>query len=822
MAKKNHDADLLDWTVAEAPDPDESTPFPPVSPPPLAAPDGHPETLSPKISRRLWLIAGGLIVASLLGLALFSAWDRYRVWRAVEQMVALEEQAALAGDTGALTQLYDPGATTWAALQIQRVRNGQAAPLPMTVLRPVPEPGRLRSVETLTPDTVRADVVHQFLAPDGSRASFALPQFYRYANGAWKRTAPPATYRGELQKWSGKHIDLSYFAIDEDFAQELGPYLDGVISQVCAAWTCPEDPKIGLDFLLDNTSPSYITTSPGEPLLFKLLFARAMSAGGPTSSVPAPHLAGYPADTASTELLKHLLALETLTRATDEITRRGQTQSDNAFAYALAVRMGVRLKLEAPEAATIFFANPAFTTEELWAANTKPLYPQAPYDQQAVLHQALAMLNVILRDQPPETEDKLFRSLHTAPDPVAWLSEGLGIAPEEARARLLAAVGSTDGIQVQLPTSTRHEFTLGCRGGLALFSRGDSQPTYFLSGDFFGTFFGQWSPDGQRLLIYLSGQPAVVDMTSGAITWLPNPSRDYYTSYAYQWASDTVVAYTLWPRWSSEREPDPSQYSLNFLDTASSEQPYPSIPRVQGYALAPDDSTAAIVQIHKGYFDYREGRIALMLATGGPTTPVADGVNPVWSPDGRSLLYTYFDGATFSLRIAEPATGNIREVLSVNDLGITEGSSATWSLGGDWSPTGEQIAFYASRYSSDGSQARVGTVGPDGSNRRILMEQHSQFDAFPSGYSADGKFLAVTVQNWGWPQQTIIYDATTGEARLTLPNLGGSLAWSPTGHQLALGGLDGLYLLAEPGDPRSQPEKLVGDECYSILWNPAP
>jgi len=91
-----------------------------------------------------------------------------------------------------------------------------------------------------------------------------------------------------------------------------------------------------------------------------------------------------------------------------------------------------------------------------------------------------------------------------------------------------------------------------------------------------------------------------------------------------------------------------------------------------------------------------------------------------------------------------------------------------------------------------------------------------------SGFSADGKFLAVTVWNWSWPQQAILYDTAAGEPRLILPNVGESLAWSPTGHQLALSGPDGVYLVAEPGDPNRQPEKLVGAECYSISWNPAP
>ena len=316
-------------------------------------------------------------------------------------------------------------------------------------------------------------------------------------------------------------------------------------------------------------------------------------------------------------------------------------------------------------------------------------------------------------------------------------------------------------------------------------------------------------------------------MTSGAITWLPLTSRDYYALPTYQWVSDTVMAYTLWPRWSSGREPDPSQHSLNFFDAASSEQPYPSIPRVQGYALSPDKSTAAVVQIHTESVDYRVGRIALMPATGGPMTPVADGMYPVWSPDGRSLLYSFFDLGTSSLRTVEPATGNTREVLNVNDLnvndlGVTDAPGALWSLIGAWSPTGKQIAFYVARHSGDGTHAWIGTMASDGSNRRMLVEQHQPFGAFLGGFSADGEFLAVTVWNWSWPQRTIIYDATTGEPRLTLPNTGRSPAWSPTGHQLALGSPDGLFLLAEPGDPRSQPKKLVGDECYNILWNPAP
>ena len=46
-------------------------------------------------------------------------------------------------------------------------------------------------------------------------------------------------------------------------------------------------------------------------------------------------------------------------------------------------------------------------------------------------------------------------------------------------------------------------------------------------------------------------------------------------------------------------------------------------------------------------------------------------------------------------------------------------------------------------------------------------------------------------------------------------------AWLPTGHALVVTHDDGVYWLAEPGDPAGKMEKLVEGKCGSVMWNPA-
>jgi hypothetical protein len=113
----------------------------------------------------------------------------------------------------------------------------------------------------------------------------------------------------------------------------------------------------------------------------------------------------------------------------------------NAFFYALVARMSARLGLDAPGVARLHTANTRFTVEQMWSVNTT----FRAWGQPEAVRGALAVMNVLLQDRPAETEDKLFDALRSAPDPTAWLAEGMGISVEAAQRELERAAANIRG-----------------------------------------------------------------------------------------------------------------------------------------------------------------------------------------------------------------------------------------------------------------------------------------------------------------------------------------------------------------------------------------
>src|SRR5574341_464961 len=307
MAKKPKPG-ILEWTVTEAPDAAEVEALPPSvwesTPaslePEARASDAQARAHHFQISRRIWLTLGTAIVGLLLGAGLFTLWNRYRIRGEIERFVAAEEQAALAGDTQKIKKLTDKGDPGWWVERATLAEGNQAAPAPLSILWALPEPGTLRSVRSIASDTVQVDVARKFAAPDGATVIFTLPQFYRYAKGEWKRIAPPKTIWGEEKTRPGLRVNVTYYPIDEDFAVELSDYLEGVLAQACAAWVCPDDLKMVVEFstaTITTNSFYYSPFSPGS-LLISLLDSESFNviSGDPTLTLASPHAAGYPAD----------------------------------------------------------------------------------------------------------------------------------------------------------------------------------------------------------------------------------------------------------------------------------------------------------------------------------------------------------------------------------------------------------------------------------------------------------------------------------------------------------------------------------------------
>ncbi len=823
MAKKPKPG-ILEWTVTEAPDAAEtealpssaweSTPAPPE--PEARTSDAQARAQHFKISRRIWLTLGTAIVGLLLGAGLFTLWNRYRIRGEVERFVAAEEQAALAGDTQKIKQLTDKGDPSWWAARARLAEMSQAAPAPLSILWALPEPGAPRSIRSIASDTVQVDVARKFAVPDGV-VTFTLPQFYRYAKGEWKRIAPPKTIWGEETTRPGLRVNVTYYPIDEEFAVELSDYLEGMLAQACAAWTCPDDLKteVRLSTTAVETDSFYYYSpfSPGSLLMsmmgsesFNLIYA------GPRLNFASPHAAGYPTDAASADLLKRVIALETLVNAAHLIAPDSGT---NGFLYALVERMAVRLKLEPSKVTEMRLVNPGLVVEDLWGNSNSGQEP--PYLGGERLREALAVVNRLLQGQPADADVKLFNSLSAASDPAAWLSAGLGISPGDAQARLRAL--TDDPYPVNVLTTDPHDLTLVCPDGLAVLSRGDAQPTRLLSEYLFEPYPAGWSPDGKRLAIYFSGQWAVVDFELGTVLWPPHRSGPYGI---LGWAADTVIAYQTQSQSTNSGDSNPIPI---FYDFANPGRKFPELPGIGQYVLSPDKSLAAIMLLPKSRNEGPSGQLALMPALGGPLTLVdEDASQPTWSARGDALAYLRRASGAVSLWVADPTTVTTREVWSNQKSGLPAQSDDLQIV---WSPAGDLIALTSNIYSSSGQSWTV-LARTDGSGARVILQPEENAASYPSGFSADGKYFALTrlhPRNWSL-STTLIYDTATGDDIRTLSNMMGwtpwSSVWSPTGHEMVLNSYDGVYLLADPEDPDSQPDQLPGERCFGMMWNPRP
>jgi WD40 repeat protein len=140
-----------------------------------------------------------------------------------------------------------------------------------------------------------------------------------------------------------------------------------------------------------------------------------------------------------------------------------------------------------------------------------------------------------------------------------------------------------------------------------------------------------------------------------------------------------------------------------------------------------------------------------------------------------------------------------------------------------WSPIENLVAVATLELGSDSFsnnyQLRVGAMLPEGLQWRWFDSETTQ-NVLALKFSADGKFLAALQQDAQHRATfTVIYDVATGQ-RLREIESTYAVAWSSTGHQLALSGANGVYLVSEPAHHANPPTLATNLECYSLIWNP--
>jgi Tol biopolymer transport system component len=155
--------------------------------------------------------------------------------------------------------------------------------------------------------------------------------------------------------------------------------------------------------------------------------------------------------------------------------------------------------------------------------------------------------------------------------------------------------------------------------------------------------------------------------------------------------------------------------------------------------------------------------------------------NPVWSPDGRRILFTN----DVELNVMN-ADGSGRVKLADSDLGIFDHR---------WSPDGRRIAYVVLREVEEDLVSDLWVIGADGTGRIRVDARASD----PS-WAPDARRIVYATANQGDPRLRIINADGTGEVPLTT-RAAFQPAWSPDGTQIAFvtpGGRD-IFLINPDG-----------------------
>jgi hypothetical protein len=291
---------------------------------------------------------------------------------------------------------------------------------------------------------MRVDVARSFVAPDGERYTFALPQFYRRDDAGWRRgPAPPAFWGGPVIV-AGRRVTLSVAASDEAYARDLLPLLDSLLERTCPELACPASP-ISLTFSYNSYQrPDLADLRPGDPLLVGLLPPVITRFPDYALVWPSPLDVGYPREPAGQELLRRAIATQLLFAAIDRAAfGRGSREAvGNAFFLALAARLTVRYGLDTPESLT---APPEPVPEHLDAQEWWD-FRYGAARRPDLIRNAGWLLAGWLTGRPAAAEIHLLHALREARSLAEWLALGLEWPLETAARRVAAGLS-------QLPPS---------------------------------------------------------------------------------------------------------------------------------------------------------------------------------------------------------------------------------------------------------------------------------------------------------------------------------------------------------------------------------
>jgi Tol biopolymer transport system component len=151
---------------------------------------------------------------------------------------------------------------------------------------------------------------------------------------------------------------------------------------------------------------------------------------------------------------------------------------------------------------------------------------------------------------------------------------------------------------------------------------------------------------------------------------------------------------------------------------------------------------------------------------GSGLTKIADGEDPAWSPNGRSIA---FDSGPDSIAVAN-ADGSHVHVLFA-------GARDTGARAPSWSPDGHRLVFFKTAGQPGRYRAEIWTMNPDGSGKERLYHSGCCVDLWaPPIWSPDGRVIAFSANSAGG---TLVINADGSGLQRLIRTTAYSLSWQP-------------------------------------------